>query len=95
MPGPPAGDVDLKTVKARIGDRVCLKGNIDLLYVLKEGSSSQVEAAVRQAIQAAGPGGGYILATSDAVRDGTPVENVRAFCAAGRKYGNYAHLGQA
>jgi hypothetical protein len=95
LPGPPAGDVDLKTVKARIGDRVCLKGNIDLLYVLKEGSSSQVEAAVRQAIQAAGPGGGYILATSDAVRDGTPVENVRAFCSAGRKYGNYAHLGQA
>jgi hypothetical protein len=50
---------------------------------------------VREAIEAAAPGGGYILATSDAVRDGTPVENLHALCAAGRKYGNYRHPGQA
>ena len=93
LPGPPVGDVDMKTIKAKIGDRVCLKGNIDLLGILMQGSPSQVEAAVREVIQVAAPGGGYILATSDAVRDGTPVENLHAFCAAGREYGNYARLG--
>jgi uroporphyrinogen decarboxylase len=95
LPGPPTGDVELATVKAKAGDRVCLKGNIDLLYVLKEGTPSDINEAVRRAIETAAPGGGYILATSDAVRDGTPPENLHAFCAAGRKYGNYRHLGRA
>jgi len=95
LPGPPMGDVDLATVKAQVGDRVCLKGNIDLLYVLKEGTPSDVDEAVRKAIEAAAPGGRYILATSDAVRDGTPPENLHAFCTAGRKYGDYRHLGHA
>ena len=94
LPGPPAGDVDLGTAKTRVGERVCLKGNIDLLYVLKEGSTSDIDEAVKRAIEAAAPGGGYILATSDAVRDGTPPANLHAFCDAGRRYGNYRHLGQ-
>jgi len=92
LPGPPMGDVDLAEVKARVGERVCLKGNVDLLYVLKDGTPADVDEAVRKAIQAAAPGGRYILATSDAVRDGTPPENLHAFCAAGRKYGDYRHL---
>jgi uroporphyrinogen decarboxylase len=94
LPGPPAGDVDLATVKSKVGERVCLKGNIDLLYVLKEGTTSDVDEAVKRAIEAAAPGGGYILATSDAVRDGTPPDNLHAFCDAGRRYGDYRHLGQ-
>lgn len=95
LPGPPAGNVDLATVKASVGDRVCLKGNIDLLYVLKEGTTSDIDEVVKTAIEAAAPGGGYILATSDAVRDGTPPQNLHAFCDAGRRYGDYRHLGHA
>jgi len=94
LPAPPFGDSDLAAVKARVGDRVCLKGNVDVLYVVKQASPDQIEKAVRQAIEAAAPGGRYILATSDAVRDGTPAANLRAFCAAGRKYGDYSHLGK-
>jgi uroporphyrinogen-III decarboxylase len=77
-----------------VGNRVCLKGNVDVLNVVKHSSPDQIEKAVRQAIQVAAPGGRYILATSDAVRDGTPAANLRAFCAAGRKYGDYSHLGK-
>jgi uroporphyrinogen decarboxylase len=95
LPGPPMGDVDLATAKARASGRVCLKGNIDLLYVLKEGMPADIDEAVRKAVEAAAPGGGYILATSDAVRDGTPPQNLHAFCKAGRKYGNYRHLARA
>jgi uroporphyrinogen decarboxylase len=92
LPGPPTGDCDLKTVKTMVGDRVCLKGNVDLLYIVKDGTPEQIEAAVEAAIHAAGHDGRYILATSDAIRDGTPVENVHAFCEAGRKFGNYQAL---
>jgi hypothetical protein len=92
LPGPPTGDVDWHALKARVGERVCLKGNVDLLC-LREGTPEAVEEAVRTTIEVAAPGGRFILATSDAIRDGTPVENVRAFCAAGRKYGDYRKLG--
>ncbi len=86
---PPFGDVDLAKAKARLGDQICLMGNIDLLYVVKQGTPGEIEGAVREGIEAAAPGGGYILATSDAIRDGTPPENVKAFCEAGRRYGEY------
>jgi hypothetical protein len=36
-----------------------------------------------------GKGGGYILGTSDSIRNGSPIENVRAFFETGRKYGKY------
>lgn len=89
LAAPPFGDVDLTEVKARVGNRICLMGNIDLLYVVKRGTPQEIEEAVREAIEAAASGGGYILATSDAIRDGTPPEKVKAFCEAGRRYGEY------
>lgn len=96
LPGPPTGDADLATIKQRFGDQVCLMGNVDVLKVVKDGTTSDVREAVRESIEAAAEGGGYVLATSDAIRDGTPVENVRAFCAAGRAYGGYErHPSQA
>jgi len=83
---PPVGDVDLAEVKRRIGDRVCLKGYTDLIYVLKLGNPKLIEKTVRNAIAVAGPTG-FILGTSDSIRDGTPIENVQAYFAAARKYG--------
>ena len=47
-----------------------------------------IERAVENAIAVAAPGGGFILGTSDSIRDGTPIENVRAYFAAARKYGS-------
>jgi uroporphyrinogen decarboxylase len=86
---PPVGDVDLAEAKRLYGGRTCLKGHIDLLYVIKEGTPETIAEAVRQAIEIAAPGGGFILGTSDSIRDGTPDENVRAYFAAAHKYGKY------
>lgn len=86
---PPVGDVDLAEVKRRIGDRVCLMGHTDLIYVLKLGTPELIERTVRDAIATAGPRG-FILGTSDSIRDGTPLENVRAYFAAARRYGSVA-----
>ena len=35
---PPVGDVDLAAAKRLYGARTCLKGYVDLLYVIKGGS---------------------------------------------------------
>jgi uroporphyrinogen decarboxylase len=86
---PPVGDFDLARAKAEVGDRICLKGYVDLLYVVKMGTPELVERAVRDALEIAKPGGGFILGSSDSFRDGTPVENVRAYFDAARRYGVY------
>ena len=83
---PPVGDVVLADAKKRIGDRVCLMGHTDLLYVIQKGTPADIDRAVKQAVEVAAPGGGFILGTSDSIRDGTPFENVRAYFDAAHKY---------
>jgi uroporphyrinogen-III decarboxylase len=83
---PPVGDVDLAEVKRRIGDKVCLMGYVDLHYVIKMGTPDLIARTVRAAIETAGPTG-FVLGTSDSIRDGTPIENVRSYFDAARKYG--------
>lgn len=90
---PPMGDVDLAGAKAGVGDRLCLNGNIDLLHVIKNGTATLVQESVRQAILDAAPAGGFILGTSDSIRE-APLANVSAYFGAARRYGNYAHLGR-
>ena len=84
---PPMADVDLAEAKRRIGDRVCLWGYVDLVNVIQRGTPALIERTVREAIETAGPTG-FVLGSSDSIRDGTPVENVRAYFDAARKYGS-------
>jgi len=86
---PPVGDVDLAEAKRLYGAQTCLKGHIDLLYVIKMGTPELIEDRVREAIEVAAPGGGFVLGTSDSIREGTPLENVRAYFAAAHRYGAY------
>lgn len=86
---PPVGDFDLARAKAEVGDRICLKGYVDLLYVVKRGTPELVDRTVREAMEIAKPGGGFILGSSDSFRDGTPLENIRAYFDAARRYGAY------
>lgn len=60
------GDVTLAEVKARVGDRICLKGNLDDMAFLALASEAEVRAAAEDAIQQAAAGGGYILSGTDA-----------------------------
>jgi len=84
---PPVGDVDLAKLKVQIGGKTCLKGYMDLWYVIHEGTPESIELEVKKAIETAAPGGGFILGTSDSIRPGTPIENIKAYFKAGRKYG--------
>jgi hypothetical protein len=90
-PPPPIGDVDLVQAKAEFGDRICFNGNVDLINVIKDGTPELIHQTVRQLIVDAAPGGGFILGTSDSIRD-ADLANVRAYFEAARMYGDYSHL---
>ncbi len=86
---PPMCDFDLEVAKATIGDKVTLKGYIDLLYVLQKGTPADVEAQIRFAMDAAKPGGGFIIGSCDSFREGTPAENLETYWRCCKEYGVY------
>ena len=85
---PPKGDIILSDAKRRIGDKVCLKGNLDTVLLEAE-PPSKIEEAVKECIDSAAHGGGYILSPVDQPTVNTPFENMTAFVEAGIKYGRY------
>ncbi|MBC7256355.1 MAG: hypothetical protein H5T66_09680, partial [Chloroflexi bacterium] len=66
------GDVDLAEAKRRIGHRVCFIGGWDQYHYFLNCSEEETRAEVRRCFQAAGEGGGYILAPSDHFFDADP-----------------------
>ncbi len=85
----PTGDFDLAHAKRTIGQKTTIKGYIDLLHVVMNGTPVTIEATVRTALEIAKPGGGFIIGSSDSFREGTPRENVEAYFAACIKHGRY------
>lgn len=53
--------IDLKGVKAAVGDRVCLMGGINSAVMLSQWADDVVRAAVDEAMLTLAPGGGFIL----------------------------------
>ena len=82
------GPMDIEQVKRLYGDRLCLIGNIDLHYTLTRGTPEEVEAEVKQRIETIGPGGGYMISSSNSITSYCRVENVWAMVNAIRKYAN-------
>lgn len=83
--------MDIAEVKTRYGGRLCIIGNIDSSRVLPYGTPEEVAAQVREAIDIAAPGGGYILASDHSLHDGIPVENILAMFRTGAEYGREAY----
>ena len=86
---PPVGDVDLAETKRLVGDKLCLNGNVDAIWVVQRGTPEQVRDAVRETIHIGAPGGGFILGNSDCFFDQTPRENIDAFFEAAHEFGRY------
>jgi uroporphyrinogen decarboxylase len=86
---PKVGDVDIARAKQLWGDRLCLHGNVDAIWVIQRGTPEQVREAVRENIRIVAPGGGYILGNSDCFMPGTPPENIEAYFRAAREFGRY------
>ena len=73
---PVQGGADLRQIKQRIGDRVCLWGGMNSAVTLASGSAKGVEASVKEAIETLAPSGGFVLAPIDQLFEDTRWENV-------------------
>lgn len=80
--------VDLNLVKKKVGDKLCLLGNIDTSHVLVKGTQKEVEYAVKFAIKALGPKGGYILSPSNS-HPAMSYQRIKWMIEATKKFGRY------
>jgi hypothetical protein len=64
---PPIGDTELADAKARIGDRLFIKGNMNSVFLLQAKEVEDVLEHARERLRDGMPGGGYILSTACSV----------------------------
>ncbi len=83
------GDCNLAELKRLYGDKIVLKGNLHTTEVMLRGSVEDVVSASKKAIDDAGAGGGFVLATGDQCGRDTPHGNIRALVDTARTYGRY------
>lgn len=90
-------EVKIKNIKEKIGNKVCLLGNLMSLPLkdsppsktLKEAQPEEVEETCRELLNIGKANGGYILSTGSGMAGGTPKENIWAMIRAVEKYGIY------
>jgi uroporphyrinogen decarboxylase len=82
------GAMDIRALKKKYGNRLCLLGNIDL-NILGAGTPQEVEAEVSALIRDVGPGGGYIVTSGNSLAGYLQPKNVIALSEAVQKYGRY------
>jgi len=85
----PRAGMDIAHLKQAYGDRLTLIGNVDCATVLVDGPLEAVRAQTRQVIQAAAPGGGFLLSTSNSVHPGVKPEYYFAMLETARSEGVY------
>ncbi len=79
-------EVDIGEVKAKMGHRVALMGNVPPLDVGVRGTPADVVRWARECLDKGAPGGGMILSFGGGVSPGTPVENIDALLEAARQW---------
>jgi len=89
---PPDGDIELKEIKKRVGNKITLMGNIEERY-FEICSKKEIDAIVHKAIKEGAPGGRFVLLPT-AMPLTTPLdpkikENIIQYINSGLKYGGY------
>jgi uroporphyrinogen-III decarboxylase len=78
--------VDIGEVKAKMGHRVALMGNVPPLDMGVRGTPADVAQRARECLDKGAPGGGMILSFGGGVSPGTLAENIDALVAAAREW---------
>lgn len=86
---PPLGNTVLAEAKARIGDKLFIKGNMNAVELLAYQSHAQVIAQASERIQAGMPGGGYILSTACSVSPHMEPEKLELLTPLAEEIGRY------
>ena len=80
--------MDIEEVKDRVGDRLCIIGNISN-ELLMNGTPEEIEELTKSRLKALAPGGGYCLGSGNSVPNWARIENYRAMIETGLRYGRY------
>jgi hypothetical protein len=89
MEEPPGGDVDLAEAKRRVGNKLCIKGNINTFEFMLKATPQQVKEKCKRCIDDAARDGGYVLSTGDQCGRDTPHANIFAMVEVAQDYGKY------
>ena len=85
----PAANMDIAKLKKQYGHKISLWGNVDCGELLTNGTPEQIRRSVKEITRVAAPGGGFVLASSNAIHNAIPMENLQAMLEAARDYGRY------
>jgi uroporphyrinogen decarboxylase len=85
----PVAGMDLGEVKAKYGQRVAIKGNVDCAQLLTFGTPDEVVESTREALRKGMPGGRFILSSSNSIHSAVQPENYVAMLQTLREYGCY------
>jgi len=83
--------MDIAKVKTHLAGKACVLGNIDCRFLLPFGTEDEVVSTVKETIDKAAPGGGFILSSSNSIHPGCKLENYVAMVRAAKAYGAYNH----
>lgn len=86
---PPLGTVELEEAKKVLSGKAFIKGNIDPVNTLLNGTPEQIKEDVKWRIDVGKPGGGYILSSACSVAPSTPPENIELLSQLAEKFGKY------
>ncbi len=86
---PPLGNVELEDAVKRIGHRAFIKGNIDPVNTLMNGSPSQVRDSAARCLEAGMKARGFILSTACSIAPATRAENLDILYEVVEQYGYY------
>ena len=81
--------MDIGEVKRHLAGKACILGNIDCRDLLPFGTEEEVDRTVKETIETAAPGGGYIISSSNTIHPACKAENYIAMINAVHKYGRY------
>ena len=84
----PMAGVDIKEVKEKVGDRVCLIGNVNCA-LLQTGTDEEIIESATYCLRHGKPGGGYIYSTSNVPFKGLAPEKYQLVLDVWKKHRDY------
>lgn len=85
----PLGNMNMRAMKQTYGGKIALKGNVDCVDLLVNGSEEQVRKATAQCILEGSQGGGHIISSSNSIHSGINPLGYKAFLDAVKELGVY------
>jgi uroporphyrinogen decarboxylase-like protein len=73
----PLGNVELSDAKRRIGSTGFIKGNIDSVNLLLEGTQEEIKLDTKNRLEIGSPGSGFILSTACSIAPNVSKENIQ------------------